>query len=498
MMENEYIYTEASISKSLDGSKWEHDKNGNPIIIIEASNENLDYEGEKVLRSALMNSKDYFLKNGVISYDHKHLPNPDNFNWDPEWNAEKYVLGKPLDAWLATNDKNEKVVRVKAVLSRSNEIAKEIISKLKDGLETVKASVGGRKVSKAMRMCTKSYKDVPTIISVNWNEVALTYKPVNQTLEATTLSPANFVKSLTAGNSANPGDMGSGGNTLQGQSLEGSPIYSLLEKIKNKEISKSCDAISHLVKSGYSEEKAGNVLKLIIDKNILGDVMKTDKDNVDTIDSGTSDLEKALAAIEGGDSMSKGMKDGMYKMKGGHMYMKKADDSYEKVDKDSPDYNGDDDDKDDKDMEKSIDENSYDATADIEEMKKSLKSNGEEIADLKDMVKSLVDGTTTQNTLLKAIGTSAVESDKLIKSIANLPAGRQTGDLNTQDRFKKSLDKSLEGQTEMTIMKSLNDAGVNENMKNQVGIAMRRQGIASLATNAQFASILPIIAKKEA
>ena len=97
------IYTEAMISKSLDTSgEWEQDENGNPIVIIEASNDNLDYQEERVLRSALMNKKDYFLQNGVISYDHKHLQNPDNYKYDPEWNEEKYILGKPLDAWEGT------------------------------------------------------------------------------------------------------------------------------------------------------------------------------------------------------------------------------------------------------------------------------------------------------------------------------------------------------------------------------------------------------------
>jgi hypothetical protein len=43
------------------------DKEGNFIFDVEASNENLDLEGERTLQRALLGTKDYFLTNGVIS-----------------------------------------------------------------------------------------------------------------------------------------------------------------------------------------------------------------------------------------------------------------------------------------------------------------------------------------------------------------------------------------------------------------------------------------------
>ena len=489
MIETDYIYTEARISKSIVGEQWETDESGNPIIIIEASNENLDFEGEKVLRSALLNSKEYFLQNGVISYDHKHLPSPDNFNWDPEWNAEKYVLGKPLSAWESKSDTGYKAVFVKAVLSRSNAIAKEIIGKLKDGIGTVKASVGGRKVKKAMKMDTGTYKETPTIIGVSWDEVALTYKPVNQTLGATTLCPKDFVKSLTAGSESNPAEM-TGGNTLQMQSIKEKPIYTLLTKFKNKEITKNCDAITHLVNSGYSEEKAGSVLKVIIN-NYLGDIMDGNENVNDVIESATDELEKALNDLEGGgDSLAKGMSkmkdDGMYAKKNGHMYMKKADGKYEKMDEDSPDYDGDDDD--DEKVEKSMDfigEDVMDATEVIESLEKSVK-------ELKTMVKSLVGTVEAQNGLMKSIGKATLEDSALLKSISGAPQPRRTTNgVVVQERFQKSQIDKLQTVTAASLVKSMSDEGIDGKTMATANFHMRNGGISAVVKNLpQIAEVL--------
>lgn len=489
MMENEYIYTEARISKSIVGEQWETDEAGNPIIIIEASNENLDFEGEKVLRSALLNSKEYFLQNGVVSYDHKHLPSPDNFNWDPEWNAEKYVLGHPLDAWEAKSEETgEKVVRVKAAIYKSNAIAKEIIGKLMDKAKTVKASVGGRKVKKALKMDTSTYKETPTIVAVNWDEVALTYKPVNQTLGATTLCPKDFVKSLTAGSEANPAKM-EGGNTLQMQGKES--IHSLMRKIRNKEIEKSCDAINHLVSSGYSEKKASAVLKVLIDKKFIGDIIMADGDDVNAVivDS-TDELEKAIKDFEGGGdeaSLAKAMKkmdkDGNYVKQNGHMYMKKADGEYEKMDDDSPDYEKDDDDG--GDTQKSIPDENGDVIIDvelIEGMAKSIKSQKGEIKELKTMIKSLITATEKQGNLVKAIGTTTLEDSTLLKSIAGAPQKRvTTNGLNIDQRFgkdtmSKAMEEKLMSFDGISLAKSMVEKGIDAEVAANVNHTFRTKG----------------------
>jgi hypothetical protein len=477
MEKTEYIYLESRISKSIVDDKWETDEFGNPIVIIEASNENLDYDGERVQRSALMDSKEYFLENGVISYDHKHIPCASNFEWDPEWNAEKYVLGRPLETWEGKNENGITTVFVKAVLSRSNEIAQQIISKLKDNIGTVKASVGGRKVKKAMKMDSNTYRDIPTITGVNWDEVALTHKPVNQTLGSAVLSPREFVKSLTAGSSADPGSM-EGGNTLQVQSLESSSIRSLFQKMRNGEITEDEDAITHLLKSGYSEEKAGSILKVMINK-YLGDVVMSDELNAnDLIDTSTDELEKALKDLEGG-GLSKARKDGTYVTKGGYDYMKKADGGYEKMDEDAPDYNGEDDDDGDE-VEKSI--GTIDVTDDIEGMRKSISTQSKQIGSLVNMVENMGSLLEKQTTLTKAIGNRVVEDSTMLKSIAGTPLPRATEvtNLNMKPRFEKAQTDKLVGMTEKTMVKSLMDKVPNA-VISQASLVMRRKGMVGLA-----------------
>jgi len=481
------IYTEAYISKSLDGDIWELDPNGNPYIIIEASNENLDYDQEKVLRSALMKSADIFLETGVVSFDHRHLSSPTNRAYDPSWNAEKYIIGKPVEVWEAEG-KNGKTVFVKAVLSKSNDIANEIIKKLKDGIATVKASVGGRRVSKEVTRDNNSHMEVDTIVSVEWNEIALTYKPVNQTLGETILCPVGFeksvddyetwspdifVKAMTAGSSADPANMGNGGNTLQTQSLEGDAINTLMMGIRDGKL-KGKEAITHLMEKGCSETRAKQILKMIIDNNYIGDVMKADGDNVEEVTKSVAeDLQKALDDM---DTLSKGKKDGIYKMKGGHEYMKKADGKYEKTDENSPDYEDDDDDEEDdtETVNKSIgDDNAIDATEIVTDLQKSMKTQSSEIKDLSSMVKSLVKMNAAQGNVLKSMASMGIEQDTLIKAIAGTPQQRQaaTDNLNLDNRFKpaagdgtlsKSQKDSLSKITDVNIMvKSLVDEKVD-------------------------------------
>ena len=486
-MKEDRIYTEATISKSIVNDEWETDENGNPIIIIEASNENLDYQEEQVMKSALMDSKDYFLENGVISYDHKHIASPENYKWDPEWNPEKYIMGKPSKAWEGIGKSGKPTVFVKASLAKSNAIAKEIIGKLKDKIGTIYASVGGRKVQKAMKFDAKTYKEIPTIIGVDWDEVALTHKPVNQTLGSVILSPVlspkEFVKSLTAGSSANPAEM-TGGNALQMQSSEKDTIKALVHRIRNKEIKKSNDAISHLVNSGVSEERSRDILKML--KKYLGDVIMAE-DAKKEIDTSTDELLKALEDLGDG-GMSKSKADGSYVRKGGFMYKKLPDGKYEAEDDDAPAYK----EEEEKKVEKAIPgevlgedlefAGAYDASQDVQDLKKDvvvLKAQNDE---LKGMVKSLIDATEKQGAVMKSLGTVTLEDSKLIKSIADMPLPRVTkvGNLKTLDRFEKAQVDKLQGITGDSLMKSMVDKGISGDMRATASLAFRRGGIAAV------------------
>ena len=167
---------EINVCKSL-----EFDEDGNAICCGEASNENADLEGDITLQQAMIDSKDYFLASGVVTYDHRHN-NPD------EKNPERYIIGEPIDVEFTPDKKT----RVKFKLFRSNAIAQEIIGKLKDKAKTVRISIGGR----------FGRKQGNKIVSFLWDEIALTYKPVNNTLSPVYLgNTLSFSKSLKVFNS---------------------------------------------------------------------------------------------------------------------------------------------------------------------------------------------------------------------------------------------------------------------------------------------------------
>jgi hypothetical protein len=170
----------------------ETDENGNFIFEVEASNENLDLQGQVVLQQALLDSKDHFLSEGVISYDHLQKRRGQNGEVIPD---PAMIIGEPTN--IRTEGKRTIVV---GKLYKSNEIAKDIIQKLKDGSTRVRASVGG--------IFPKIVKDaksgIEKITSVLWNDLALTFAPVNATVSPVSnfvrsMEPYEFVKALSAG-----------------------------------------------------------------------------------------------------------------------------------------------------------------------------------------------------------------------------------------------------------------------------------------------------------
>lgn len=202
----ERIYLEFRLCKSI-----QTDENGNFIIEAEASNENLDFDGQVVLQRALTGSKDYFLSNGVISYDHRHLrADPE----DPTWSPEKYIIGEPMGVF----SRGTKTF-VKAKLYKSNEIAQEIVRKLRDGSTRLKTSVGGRRPEVVQEWSRELGRNVEKVVRVLWDELAITFKPVNQTLDPVVLSGAAFVKSLSAGAGTDSAALTGGGAMIR-QDLE--------------------------------------------------------------------------------------------------------------------------------------------------------------------------------------------------------------------------------------------------------------------------------------
>jgi hypothetical protein len=183
---------EVFLAMTLRKGNYQTDAEGNFYFDVEASNENLDLEQQAVLQSALMNSREYFLTNGVISKDHLHrrvrddgLPVID----------EEYIIGEPVSVYA-----DGASTRVKGKLYRKNRYARKFIDLLESGSTRVKVSVGG-----ILPGVVKNVKEgTEKIVSVLWNDLALTVAPVNHTVSpaagiAKSLSSLEFVKSLSAG-----------------------------------------------------------------------------------------------------------------------------------------------------------------------------------------------------------------------------------------------------------------------------------------------------------
>jgi len=198
---------EIFLQMNLQKGNFQTDEEGNFLFDVEASNENLDLEGQRILQRALLASKDYFLTNGVISKDHLHK----KVEKGRYVNDEEFVIGEPISVYTVG-----KSTRVKGKLYRKNKHAKKFIELLESGSSLVKASVAG-----ILPKIVQNVKDkTENVVSFLWNDVALTIAPVNYTVQGATgilaksLSSYDFVKALQAGYGTDASQF-SGGRALQ-------------------------------------------------------------------------------------------------------------------------------------------------------------------------------------------------------------------------------------------------------------------------------------------
>jgi hypothetical protein len=265
--EHDEIFLQMQMAKSL-----ERDADGNVIFTVEASNENLDIEEERVLQAALMGTKDYFLKNGVVSKDHKHRTFRKEGGFDIH---EEYVIGEPIDVFTKGSS-----TMVKGKLYAKNQYAQKFIELLDNASSRVKASVGGLvpKVKKTM----ENGRKVGNIISVLWDDIALTIQPVNPTVEpavsmAKSLSSSEFVKALSAGFGTDSAAF-SGGRALQKEDVEHEKtllsvnekaIASLVGAIADGDITGLDEAESFLSDYGISKADAYDIALAVCQKSNL-------------------------------------------------------------------------------------------------------------------------------------------------------------------------------------------------------------------------------------
>ena len=467
MAENE-VLIEGNICKSITGQE---DENGNFIVEVEASNENLDLQNQRTLQSALDESKEYFLTNGVISDDHQHKTrNPDG---TVESHKEK-IIGEPISV-----RKSGKSTFVKLCLYKGVEAAKPYINLLKNGSKLVKASIGG-----IMPTIRKEKDGTETVTRFMWNDLALTTSPVNWTVGsarfAKSIAMVDFCKSLEAGSGTNTAEF-EGGRSLQKEDIE-DETEKLLE-INDGEMDPS-DSVEKTKKGKgkfFTEEevrKAAREKKITDIENCISEIGKGNLTNADEITAFLigRGFEKSQAKAtmleiieQGGRKMAKGnfseTVDEILKSigvkKSADKNEKPEDEKIEKEDLFEFDETSDGEEDEEDDVEKGCgsnvkkgcgvkksfeDEDYLDATELVKSMGAEIDALRAENADLK---KSMEE---TQNSVLeiaKALGEPVARQSVVAKSMPNGMAAPTSGTKKPTnadfDLFKSCVCKSAQG-----------------------------------------------------
>uniref|UniRef100_A0AAU6W1Y7 Virion structural protein n=1 Tax=Pseudomonas phage Touem01 TaxID=3138548 RepID=A0AAU6W1Y7_9VIRU len=216
-----------SISEMLKATPSE--EGGKRYIYLEASNEGVDQQGERVLAKALEESAGHFLKFGNIDLDHYTIIGQRMGLTNPM----AYEVGRPVDVTVRGDR-----TFVKAELYTGNgELAKnanmvwESMTQLNPPARWY-PSVGGSVMAKSVAVDPKGGGKIGLITKVRWTNIALSRTPVNQHLPAAGTVPlATFAKSLNglvmnksleAGYGSDMANL-SGGSAMRMQSLDGVP-----------------------------------------------------------------------------------------------------------------------------------------------------------------------------------------------------------------------------------------------------------------------------------
>jgi hypothetical protein len=183
------------------------------------------------------------------------------------------VIGEPLDVFT-----NGTSTLVKGKLYAKNEYAQKFIKLLDQGSSRVRASVGGLvpRVKKAL----ENGRKVGQVVSVLWDDIALTITPVNPTVEpavslAKSLSSFDFVKALSAGYGTDSAAF-SGGRALQKEDVEHEKILlsvndkvivALVGAIADGDVTDLEEAESFLADYGISNETARDIARAVVEKS---------------------------------------------------------------------------------------------------------------------------------------------------------------------------------------------------------------------------------------
>ena len=399
------------IFKSLDDKT---DEDGNYIFEVEASNENLDLQGQQTQQKALLKSKSFFLSNGVISDDHQHRT-VDQYG-NSAVNNEK-IIGEPLDVWTEGNR-----TFVKGKLYANVAAAKPFIDMLKAHSTRVKASIGGFQPE-----IIKNKDGTETITSFLWNDLALTCSPVNSTVAparfAKSMSNEDFCKSLCASGCLDSTEK-VGGNALIPEDLEKPTVNVLSEKARistDNAISKA-DYLNDVATQAFEAIDNGDIGTKNELKTFLADRGIESKDVEDIADYIMKENENMSVFTDRMNTIFKSMtkKSGVGKAKKDEDLVNVED---ENLEEDLPEFDFDDEDDDD----------------DDNKVKKAVKKSLYDNDDVVDLMNSLKDDIKARDNEIEELRKSIIQMGEIMQKKFSTPQLRKSimSDNGRVDTFER-------------------------------------------------------------
>lgn len=199
------------------------------IVYIQASDESVDAQGERVLCKALQESAADFAKYGVVDIDHITMLR--ERSGKPNW--REYEVGRPVEVRF---DGNKTFVKAclysgDTPLAHNANVVWDSMTKLSPPKRWY-ASIGGTTRAKSVEIDPVSKARVPVIKAVNWYNLALAEQPVNRGVGTASAAPfgafaksvggfvfGDTLKTLTAGYGTDVATL-EGGGALREQSLD--------------------------------------------------------------------------------------------------------------------------------------------------------------------------------------------------------------------------------------------------------------------------------------
>lgn len=212
------------------------EESGERVLYLEASNEHVDLQGERVLAKSLRDSADHFLRYGNIDLDHRTLLAPRG----PDDKPFLWEIGQPVDV-RADGDRT----LVKAILYRGPGKSAENANLVWDSMTAVSPpvrwypSVGGQVLERGKAKDPLTKAEIPIVKRVRWTNIGLSRTPVNSAVPVASTIPVeifakcclpdgcfDFSKAIEAGYGTDSATL-TGGGASRRQSLDRKPQYTL-------------------------------------------------------------------------------------------------------------------------------------------------------------------------------------------------------------------------------------------------------------------------------